>query len=99
MRDAIRMPTVYRAACAILVPLALAACQTTGPMLEGRSPGSRTVPMAPAPASTADGRARRTRGHAPIRVGFKEAVVLVNGHYGGGVPSTHRSSRTEGASC
>ena len=99
MRDAIRMPTVLRAACTILVPLALAACQTTGPMLEGRSPASRTVPMAPAPAQAADASRpadEGPRGPDPYRV-FKGSGVLVKGQLpGGGVPATPPVQQTGG---
>ena len=101
MTDAIRMPMpmLRRAACATLVPLALAACQTTPPMQEGRSPASRTVPMAPAPGAAADASRpadEAQRGPDPYRV-FKGSGVLVKGQLpGGGVPSTPPVQQTGG---
>ena len=93
------MPILRRAACATLVPLALAACQTTAPKLEGGSPSSRTVPMTAPPAAAADPSRpsdEAQRGPDPYRV-FKGSGVLVKGQLpGGGVPSTPPVQQTGG---
>jgi general secretion pathway protein D len=84
------IPPFRRALCAALVPLALAACQTTPPKPEDRTATSRTVPHpSTLPGTVTDPSTDDApRSADPYRV-FKGTGVLVKGQAAGGaVPAS-----------